>query len=1378
MPRIEIEETDEITIEETVKSPTTRPTICLNMIVKNESKIIKDKLEKLCKKVRFDYWVISDTGSTDNTKTIIQDFFQELGIPGELFEDPWKDFGYNRTKAINEAFQKTDYLFIFDADDEIIGDFKLPSDFGKYDSYHVYFGSETFKYLRLPIVNNRKRWRYVGVLHEVISEVDKGQTSSTIEGSYYFDSGRSSSRNENPNKYYDDAQVLEKAFIDELNDPNGDKGLAHRYAFYCAQSYKDAGNKYNDNAIEWYKKVLTLDNWGQEKFMACFTLGNLYKSNGDSENACHYWIKSIDYDHERLEGIASLMEEYRHQGCNLLVNALYHKYRGYKRDFENKLFLYKDKYNDLMEYQNCVCAFYVNDHETGYECCKKIIMNRLLNLTQMKSAFSNMDFYKEPFENDTDTLPLFYKMQELMFDLKKANQSNDNSFFKMWTTLFNKNRHHFIKYPEQSIIENIKNQENQGNNEKPQIVLSFTTCKRLDLFKQTINSILNQWTDYNLIDYWFCVDDNSSEEDKDEMKLLYPWINYYFKTKEEKGHRESMNIIWNKLSELKPTYWIHMEDDFLFHDKMDYIKTAINGLKQLSTLNVKQILFNVNYSETIESYNTKGDIAINGLSDYSLHVHKQGTYNYMNNHYWPHYSFRPSLIDVETILSLGNFNSDNQFFEMDYANKWTDAGFKSCFFNKITCRHIGRLTSEREDLSQKNAYHLNDESQFYDGEILKRKGNQNPGLPFKIQDMDNFLNEPSKNVPIKIVNLLRREDRKIQMVNKLEDQFFDEDDYEFISAVDGSILEVTQQIIHLFKGNDFGSRRGFIGCALTHLNLWKHLVNDDKNDYYLIIEDDSDICEDFKERIRIIEDKCLECPILILGYHMFSSERNKVEHLYNNTNNSKIEEQNIGFLERNLYIGGTFCYSINKKGAQQMIDYIEKNGIKHGIDYLIKINTDIDCYEIRPQLAFSDWNEGGKQVDTDIQGSYDALDFTDKYLKDKLESEFIFVRGKDQMNNDIYGRKSFDECIELVANDNSCVAFNSLGFIKSKITGLTSSPYFGVNDGIYIKKAIYDKYMESMNKKLEKLESIPPKHKEGTTRIKLICDWCSSEQLCNSWKRICDDEENYCWKDMQITWEDKNIDYYVIINRPIFGINEYYDPKRTIIFQMEPWVYDTAKPWGVKTWDKWAKPDKSEFMHINDHKNNLNNVEWHINLPLVELEKEIIEPKLDRVSAICSSKSYDEGHMLRNNFIKYIDEQECGIMDVYGKFNYHNFECYKGPLKDDNKYNGISQYKYHFSCENNEEDGYATEKIWDALLCESLCFYWGCPNLEQYIDPLAFVRLDLNNQEESLKIVKQAIEEDWWSQRIQIIRREKTKVIEELGFFPNLKKIIASKKNI
>ena len=59
-------------------------TICLNMIVKNESAIIEQTLSNLLSKIKIDYYVISDTGSTDNTKQIIKNFFDSKNILGEI----------------------------------------------------------------------------------------------------------------------------------------------------------------------------------------------------------------------------------------------------------------------------------------------------------------------------------------------------------------------------------------------------------------------------------------------------------------------------------------------------------------------------------------------------------------------------------------------------------------------------------------------------------------------------------------------------------------------------------------------------------------------------------------------------------------------------------------------------------------------------------------------------------------------------------------------------------------------------------------------------------------------------------------------------------------------------------------------------------------------------------------------------------------------------------------------------------------------------------------------------------------------------------------------------------------------------------------------
>ena len=59
-------------------------------------------------------------------------------------------------------------------------------------------------------------------------------------------------------------------------------------------------------------------------------------------------------------------------------------------------------------------------------------------------------------------------------------------------------------------------------------------------------------------------------------------------------------------------------------------------------------------------------------------------------------------------------------------------------------------------------------------------------------------------------------------------------DYKFFKAVDGSKLTVTDEITKIFAGNDFGNRRGVVGCALSHYRLWNQLLADEENDFYFL----------------------------------------------------------------------------------------------------------------------------------------------------------------------------------------------------------------------------------------------------------------------------------------------------------------------------------------------------------------------------------------------------------------------------------------------------------------------------------------------------------------------------------------------------------------
>lgn len=338
------------------------PTICLNMIVKNEEHIIEDTLRMLCSKIDFSYWVICDTGSTDNTKSIITNFFNDKNIPGELHNHDWKNFAHNRTLALECAYDKTDLVFIFDADDEIHGLIKIPTSVD-YDGYLCNFGSSKgISYQRMLLVNNRIKWIYRSVVHEYIHCLKPNAKISNLDGDYYVVSGRKGSRNKDPNKYLNDAKILEEAYYEAKNDNND---IYIRYGFYCANSYKDAGKP--EDAIKWYKITLENDNWVQEKYMACYHLYNEYCKIGEKEKGFYYLVESVKYDTERAETIYLLVQYYCCKGLN---NIAYQYYNLIKDFYENKylnsnidgkLFVEPDKANYLLPYYMILVSDKVKD---------------------------------------------------------------------------------------------------------------------------------------------------------------------------------------------------------------------------------------------------------------------------------------------------------------------------------------------------------------------------------------------------------------------------------------------------------------------------------------------------------------------------------------------------------------------------------------------------------------------------------------------------------------------------------------------------------------------------------------------------------------------------------------------------------------------------------------------------------------------------------------------------------------------------------------------------------------------------------------------------------------------------------------------------------
>ncbi|RUZ13480.1 glycosyltransferase, partial [Mesorhizobium sp. M7A.F.Ca.US.007.01.2.1] len=211
-------------------------TIGLCMIVKNEAKVILQCLASALPLV--DYVLVIDTGSEDGTQDLIRTFLTLHKVKGTVIDEPWRDFAYNRTFALDRLreVETVDYAMIIDADDVVVQDADFdPIAFKsnmEHDLYDVEVSHGGISFYRPQICRNRLPFSFKGVLHEYLEAPPGHLTRETAKG-FRVATGRGGARSQNPRKYQDDAAVLENALATET-----DPFLISRYTFYLAQSYR------------------------------------------------------------------------------------------------------------------------------------------------------------------------------------------------------------------------------------------------------------------------------------------------------------------------------------------------------------------------------------------------------------------------------------------------------------------------------------------------------------------------------------------------------------------------------------------------------------------------------------------------------------------------------------------------------------------------------------------------------------------------------------------------------------------------------------------------------------------------------------------------------------------------------------------------------------------------------------------------------------------------------------------------------------------------------------------------------------------------------------------------------------------------------------
>jgi tetratricopeptide (TPR) repeat protein len=356
-------------------------TLCLNMIVKNESKIITRLFDSVVTII--DSYCICDTGSTDDTVDIIKTYFSQKNIPGIIVSEPFKDFCHNRNFALKSAVGLSDYILLMDADMKLEINNFTKQDLTFADSFNILQGNDSFYYQNMRIVRNNGLYSYCGVTHEYINVPSANIMRSFSKTQLFIrDIGDGGSKS---NKFERDIKLLTDGIKDEPNNV--------RYHFYLANSYFDHGD-FKD-AIEMYTKRIQLGGWNQEVWYSFYRIGLCYKNIGDIAKAICTWMDGYDYFPDRLEGLCEIITHYRIISKHKIALMFYNLADAVlkkKSNTDGYLFLYKDVYTFKIYYEYTIIASWLGIRNINDELV--VYLNNCTDST-IQNTFNNMKFYKD-----------------------------------------------------------------------------------------------------------------------------------------------------------------------------------------------------------------------------------------------------------------------------------------------------------------------------------------------------------------------------------------------------------------------------------------------------------------------------------------------------------------------------------------------------------------------------------------------------------------------------------------------------------------------------------------------------------------------------------------------------------------------------------------------------------------------------------------------------------------------------------------------------------------------------------------------------------------------------------------------------------------------
>lgn len=380
-----------------------KPSLCLNMIVRNEADRIIRALDSVLPHIST--FAILDTGSTDKTVELIREWGVAHGINGIVGQGTFVNFSQARNQALHLARswyrapkRLFDFILLMDADMEFVADadFSVPLDAIAFELLQEAGG---MSYSNVRLLNLRSAAQYTGVTHEYLDT----PTSGVLNSARFIDHADGSNR---ADKFARDIRLLR----DDLErDP-----LNPRTWFYLANSYRDSGDL--TQAAAAYRKRVELGGWDEEVFYAQLQLSRTLKDQGLDDAFVKEAMSAYQMRPQRGEALHELAKHYRIKGDNHAAMLFAEKGISMDRP-DDKLFVSDWVHNWGFRQEYAIAGYYQPEtRERAFKIANGLALDLSAPECVRAEARRNMAFYLPKLEQFCPSVT--YK--EIAFEPKKG----------------------------------------------------------------------------------------------------------------------------------------------------------------------------------------------------------------------------------------------------------------------------------------------------------------------------------------------------------------------------------------------------------------------------------------------------------------------------------------------------------------------------------------------------------------------------------------------------------------------------------------------------------------------------------------------------------------------------------------------------------------------------------------------------------------------------------------------------------------------------------------------------------------------------------------------------------------------------------------------